>query len=74
MGKLNLIKYIKMKEIDIFASYISILLRKSIILLINGVLNYENNSVLLFVADVTPYYIRNLIKQSRPFYKGGTFP
>ena len=45
MEKLNLIKYIKMKEIDIFASDVSILLRKSILLLINGVLNYENNSV-----------------------------
>ena len=28
---------------------------------------------LLFVADLTPYYIRNLIKKSRPFYKGRTF-
>ena len=44
MEGLNLIKYSKMKLIDMFASNISISLRKSVILLINCVLNYKNNS------------------------------
>ena len=44
MARLNLIKYSKMKIIDMFASNISISLRKSVILLINAVLNYKNNS------------------------------
>ena len=44
MERLNLIKYSKMKVIDMFASNISISLRKSVILSINGVLNYKNNN------------------------------
>ena len=44
MARLNLIKYSKMKIIDMFASNISISLRKSVILLKNCVLNYKNNS------------------------------
>ena len=44
MERLNLIKDSKMKLIDRFASNISISLRKSVLLLINGVLNYKNNS------------------------------
>ena len=44
MEILNHRKYISMNVIDMFASNISISLRKSVILLINCVLNYKNNS------------------------------
>ncbi len=45
MERLNIIKDSKMKLIDRFESNMSISLRKTVILLINGVLKYKNNSV-----------------------------